>query len=387
MKKLLVSLCCFMLCVSLVAGFSGCGSLFPVARATDLMKDVKANTITGKNADNRFTGQLAALSAELFKRSAAEGENTLVSPLSVALALAMTANGAGGKTLQQMSELLGGDIPLDELNEYFYGYVKALPSEPKSKLGIANSIWFRDDENRLKVEKDFLQINADYYNAGAYKAPFDDSTVKAINSWVDDKTDGMIDSIIDNIFEDTVMYLINAIVFDAEWEKVYNKESISDGVFNAYDGTKQNVRMMFSEESTYLDDGMATGFIKNYSGGNYSFAALLPNDGIDVDDYISSLSGSGNSHHLKRCADSHRQRHDAEVFVRLQACNEQPLNRYGNDRRLFLIGSRFRQDGDVVARQHLCGRGSSQSVYFRRRAGHQSGSRDKGRDERRDGRD
>lgn len=293
MKKLLVSLCCFMLCVSLVAGFSGCGSLFPVARATDLMKDVKANTITGKNADNRFTGQLAALSAELFKRSAAEGENTLVSPLSVALALAMTANGAGGKTLQQMSELLGGDIPLDELNEYFYGYVKALPSEPKSKLGIANSIWFRDDENRLKVEKDFLQINADYYNAGAYKAPFDDSTVKAINSWVDDKTDGMIDSIIDNIFEDTVMYLINAIVFDAEWEKVYNKESISDGVFNAYDGTKQNVRMMFSEESTYLDDGMATGFIKNYSGGNYSFAALLPNDGIDVDDYISSLSGSG----------------------------------------------------------------------------------------------
>lgn len=292
MKKLLISLCCFMLCITLVLGFSGCGSLFPVARATDLMKDVKAETVIGKNADNRFTGQMAAMSAELFKRSAAEGKNTLVSPLSVAMSLAMTANGADGETLKQMAELIGGDISVDELNEYFYGYIKNLPSEPKAKLGIANSIWFRDDENRLKVEKDFLQTNADYYNAGAYKAPFDDSTIKAINLWVDDNTDGMIDSIIDEIFEDTVMYLINAIVFDAEWEKVYNKENLSDGTFNAYDGTKQNVRMMSSEESLYLDDGMATGFVKNYVGGNYSFAALLPNSGIDVDDYISSLSGS-----------------------------------------------------------------------------------------------
>ena len=292
-KKVLISLCCLMLCLTVTLSFSGCGSLVLTAHATDLMEGVTANTVEGKSVDDRFTGQMAALSAELFKRSAADGKNTLVSPLSVALALAMTANGAAGSTLSQMSGLLGGDIPLNELNAYFYGYVKGLPSDKKTKLEIANSIWFRDDENRLKVDKDFLQTNANYYNASAYKAPFDDSTIEEINSWVNDKTEGLIDSIIDQISADTVLYLLNAIVFDAEWENVYNKEDLSNGTFTASDGTKQTVEMMHSEESRYLDDGKATGFIKNYAGGGYSFAALLPNEGTDLESYITTLSGSG----------------------------------------------------------------------------------------------
>ncbi len=292
-KKGLTVFCCLLLCLSLTLGFSGCGSLILTASATDLMEGVTANTVEGKSADDRFAGQMAALSAELFRRSAADGKNTLVSPLSVALALAMTANGASGNTLSQMSALLGGDITIEELNAYFYYYIKNLPSEEKSKLEVANSIWFRDDENRLTVEKDFLQTNANYYGAGAYKAPFDDNTIKEINSWVGDKTDGLIDSIIDEISENTVLYLLNAIVFDAEWENVYNIEDLSDGVFTAKDGTKQNVKMMHSKETRYLDDGQATGFIKNYADGGYSFAALLPNEGTDLDSYIASLTGSG----------------------------------------------------------------------------------------------
>ena len=66
---------------------------------------------------------------ELFKRSVAEKENSLFSPLSVLLALAMTANGADSETLAEMEAVLGKDISLEDLNEYLYTYVKHLPSE------------------------------------------------------------------------------------------------------------------------------------------------------------------------------------------------------------------------------------------------------------------
>jgi len=50
---------------------------------------------------------------------------------------------------------------------------------------------------------------------------------------------------------------------------------------------------LHSEEGLYLDDGKATGFLKPYAGGHYSFAALLPNEDVLIDDYIASLTGIG----------------------------------------------------------------------------------------------
>ena len=106
------------------------------------------------------------------------------------LALSVTANGAKGETLVQMETLLGGDIPMETLNEYLYSYIKTLPSEKPSKLNIANSVWFRD--NGFTAEKTFLQKNADYYGAAAYKSPFDGKTLRDINNRVKKNTDGKI---------------------------------------------------------------------------------------------------------------------------------------------------------------------------------------------------
>jgi len=167
-----------------------------------------------------------------------------------------------------------------------------LPTDDKYKLGIANSIWIKDDGS-LEVNPDFLQVNADYYDAAAYKAPFDDQTLADINDWVKNNTDGMIDKILEQIDPDMVMYLINAVLFDAEWQTPYEDGDVNDGTFNAYDGSAQNVKMMGSDEYLYLDDGMATGFVKNYAGGKYSFAALLPNEGVSIDEYVASLTGEG----------------------------------------------------------------------------------------------
>ena len=283
-KKILSGILCLALILSIPVSLSGCA-----AKAADLTADVKANTVssdielTGKNSE-----AIADFAVKLIQNNNESDENTLLSPLSVLCALAMMANGAQGETLAQMEASFG--LPVEELNEYLHAYIKSLPSDNKYKVSLADSIWFKDDEN-LRIEQDFLQINADYYSASIYKAAFDNTTLKDINDWVSDNTDGMIRDILTEIPDDAVMYLINALAFDAEWETVYKENQIREGTFTAQSGVMRDVEMMYGGEQTYLDDGNATGFVKYYSGRKYAFVALLPNEGLSVSDYISTLSG------------------------------------------------------------------------------------------------
>ncbi len=286
-KIIRLGLSLLLVCI-MILNFAGCAMK---VKAENLMNGVSSSKVNAKEVDNAFISSSADFAIKLFQKSIKENENSLISPLSVMLALAMTANGADTQTKSEMEALLGGEIPLDTLNEYLYAYVKNLPSNNKYKLKLANSIWFRDDESRLKVDKNFLQTNADYYGAAAYKSDFDEQTVKDINNWVKQNTDGMIDEILKEIHETDIMVLINALVFDAQWQTKYYKNDIHDGTFTAANGSKRTVDMMHSTESRYIEEGNATGFIKNYYGGKYSLAALLPNEDVGLDNYIASLTG------------------------------------------------------------------------------------------------
>ena len=261
------------------------------AGSSDLMTTITSNAIEGLQPDANFVNNIADFSIDLFKKSISDSENALVSPISVVLALAMTANGAQGDTLNQMEQLLGGNIPLQELNKFLYSYTAALPNTEKSKFHIANSIWIRDDSKRLQVNPVFLQKNADYFNAAAFIAAFDDQTVQDINNWVNTNTDGMIDSIIEEIDSLSMIFLINAITFDAEWETIYDEFSVGDGNFTDVTGTTNTVSFMHSTESIFIDDGLATGFAKPYADGGFSFVAMLPNDDVSLYEYIESLTG------------------------------------------------------------------------------------------------
>ncbi len=295
-------LSCFLL-TAIIINMAACSSLILNVQAVDLTKGINAQSVSGKTADEKFIGSTANFSIELFKKSIDKKQNSLISPLSVLLALSMTANGAGGETLSQMEKLLGGGISIDELNKYLYSYAGSLPNNNDSKLTISNSIWFRND---LEVKKDFLQKNEDYYKASAYKSAFDERTVKDINNWVKNNTNGEIEQIVDSIDSTTLMYLINTVVFDAEWSVEYDAEEINEDTFTTIDGTVQNVEFMNSSwASNYIDDGKATGFLKQYSEGKFSFVALLPNEGININDYIASMTGEGFLNSIKNSGNSY----------------------------------------------------------------------------------
>ena len=217
------------------------------------------------------------------------GGSTLLSPVSVVYALAMTANGAAGETLTQMESVLG--LPLEELNACLRAYADQLPAEEVGRCSLANSIWLRDQADRLTVEQPFLDAAAAYYDASVFRAPFDKSTLRDINAWVSDHTGGLIPSIVEEIPESAVIYLINALAFEGEWEDIYREDQVHDGTFTTEDGREQPAELMYGAESAYLEDDLASGFLKYYQGQNYAFAALLPNEGVSLDVYLASLTG------------------------------------------------------------------------------------------------
>lgn len=270
--------------------------------ADDLTQSITKERVDGKEADEAFINSNMRFSVELFKnvQKKYQGKNALVSPLSVISALALTANGAGGETLSQMEKLLGDNINLEDLNKYLYTYLQSLNSGDGFSLKNANSVWIKDDKD-LTVNKGFLQAAADYYDSEIYKEVFDNSAINKINSWVNANTNQMIPKIVDKIDSDTVMYIINALAFDAEWNEVYEWNQVDNGKFTASDGKEQNVKMMSCSEYSYLEDENSTGFLKSYKGGKYSFAAILPNEGITVSQYVESMTNENLIKMLTEC--------------------------------------------------------------------------------------
>lgn len=281
-KKLTALFLAALLLLSLVA----CAA---ASASTDLMSGISANKVSTE-VDLTGSGAVAVtdFAVRLFQKSMVDGESSLISPISVLCALAMTANGAAGETRAQMESVLG--MSVEELNEYLHVYMEQLPEGDKYKLSIANGIWFKDDKNFI-VNQEFLQANADYYGAGIYKAPFDKGTCDDINDWVSEHTEKMIDGIVNEIPDDAVMYLINALVFDAEWKTIYNENQVRENTFTSESGEEQQVDFMYGTLREYLEDDLATGFVKPYADGKYAFVAMLPKEGISVAKYVESLSG------------------------------------------------------------------------------------------------
>ena len=297
MKKCICLILLLGLTVTLLAGCGGKNGPEPL--------DVpQADNIAGKEVDVAFKNAYMQLAVELLQKAAEEKreDNLLISPLSMQIALTMTANGADGQTLQEMESVLGQNVALEDLNEYLYDYLydreTGVSRVGNEELKIANSIWFRDQKDSFRVTEDFLQSMANYYVADIYKCPFDNKTVDDINAWVNAKTDGMIPDILEKIDSNSMMYLINAIAFDAQWDEPYDENAIREGSFTTYEGKKQTVDMMHGEETVYLEDNRATGFLKPYEGGRFVFALLMPNESTDLYEYLQTLTSESLSQTL-----------------------------------------------------------------------------------------
>ena len=261
-----------LLALTLLA-LTGCGA----SGCRDLTQDVTPQKLNFSQEAPKDAGEAAARLG-LGLLSLAEGENPLLSPFSILYALAMTENGAAGETLTEMETLLGR--PVEELNAALGAYLAGKSEGIQGTLHLANGIWLRERED-FTVEPDFLQTNADCYQAGIYAAPFTDATLRDINAFVREHTDGMIDGILSELPPDTVMVLDK-----------YEGYQVQDWDFTLADGSVTPISLMRDTEWSYLETENAAGFLKPYQGGRYAFLALLPNEDSSLPELLASLTPS-----------------------------------------------------------------------------------------------
>ena len=171
---------------------------------------------------------------------------------------------------------------LDDLNAWLASCRAAEDGEVVS----ANSIWTRNGTVQLLPE--FRQTMEQKYGAEVHAGEI---SAAAINEWVSENTKGRIKKLLEQDNEAIQTYLINAMTFDAEWASPYEPQSCSEGTFHASDGTEQTVTYLSGEERSYLEVAGATGFVKHYSGGRYSFAGLLPAEGSTPEALLEALDG------------------------------------------------------------------------------------------------
>ena len=278
MKKRILSILAAALTL---AACTSCSASFHSAKQLSTTQKAPAVSVTGsqqQDATQAYLNFTASLLQHTFS-----GDNLLLSPLSAADALCLTMEGAAGETRQQMETVLGEA-------ETMGGYFSTIRGASGEQLTMADSVWIRNDP-ALSVNDNFLAIAAGNYQAEVYSAPFDEDTCSDINNWVKNKTDGEIQNLIDKIYDSDMLYLINTTLFDAKWQDEYEDNEIRDRDFTTVSGETTQVKMMYSDEHTYLENNFCTGLIKYYTEEKYAFAALLPNEDITIYQLIDRLDG------------------------------------------------------------------------------------------------
>ena len=141
------------------------------------------------------------------------------------------------------------------------------------------------------MKEDYMVRTDRIFDAEAVIAPFDQTTVDAVNQWCDDNTDGMIDHLLDEIDPYAQLILMNATALDAPWADPYEDHQVREETFTNAGGDTEDVKMLNSTEDTYFETEDAVGFMKYYEGYEYAFLAILPNEDMTVDEYVQSLTG------------------------------------------------------------------------------------------------
>lgn len=217
-------------------------------------------------------------------------DNTMVSPLSVSLALAMTYNGANGETQSAMEKTLRiyGLTP-EGINQSYSSLVAALKSiDPKVLLEIANAIYYREG---FQVENNFISTNKNHYEAEIEALDFGAPQAKeTINDWVADKTNNKIDNIIDHINADQVMFLLNAIYFKGIWKNEFDDDDTKDLPFYTDNNNSVMVpSMQKTDVVPYISNSLFSAVKFPYGAGNYNMFVFLPNEENTVQDIIDKL--------------------------------------------------------------------------------------------------
>lgn len=224
-------------------------------------------------------------------RKTDQKSNTLISPFSVSVALAMVRNGAIDETEQAMINALQLQaLDLQSLNAN-YVYLQRVLQAPDSKitLSIANSLW---GAAGIEFDPGFLDRNSPFLDTEISTLDFTDpNNVSTINQSVSDNTDGRISNIIEAIAPSTVICLISGIYFRGDWQEEFDVSRTEDKPFYLASGDKRQVPMMHKTDwyPYYADENFQAVSLP-YGDGQMGMYIFLPNQTTDLNTVLGHLN-------------------------------------------------------------------------------------------------
>lgn len=208
-----------------------------------------------------------------------EPGNLFVSPYSLHAALAMTADGANGKTRDEMVSVL--KLPADrtqslaagDLGRFYTG--KGKPYE----LATANALW---GQTGYPWRPDWLGRQKDRFGAGLTNLDFKadpEACRQTINKWVEQQTKDRIKDLVpkEGIDPVTRMVLTNAIYFKGQWQDEFDKRATRDGPFRLADGSTKPMPLMNRTAGYRYAEADGVQLLElPYKGGELSMVVVLP---------------------------------------------------------------------------------------------------------------
>ena len=206
-------------------------------------------------------------------------DNFLISPYNIEMALNMLREGADGNTKKEIDKVLG-DRVISNI------------SIPKI-VNTANGI-FISKQYQENVKDSFTKVMKDKYQSEILYDEF--KTPDIINNWVKEKTNNMIEKIIDKVDDNFIMGLVSALAIDVKWQSSFDCNSTISEEFTKIDDSKMNVQMMhqtYKHDAKYIKTNDAEGIVIPYrkeesNNAELEFVALLPS--TNIHDYVNSLT-------------------------------------------------------------------------------------------------
>jgi serpin B len=253
-----------------------------------LPRELTATELELVSADNSFGLKLFQAVSE-----ANGNENVFISPLSVSMCLGMVLNGAAAETYTAMQQTLElAALSEDEINGSYQSLIGLLVGlDQRVTVGIANSIWHRDT---YPIAPTFVDVNQEYFDAEVtgldFSAP---GAASIINDWVDQKTRGKIDQIVDDPIDGTTeMFLINAIYFNGNWTFRFDESETQEADFFLADGSTAPVQMMSIAdiEVPYYSHEQFESVDLPYGNEHFSMTIIVPRPELTLDSLIEQMT-------------------------------------------------------------------------------------------------
>ena len=274
------------------------------ATGTPLTSTVTRETVSLDSVRTSLADAVTAcdeLGAQLLNHllTQSPGTNALASPLSLALALALVADGATDATTQGYDKLLG--VSGQERDQTWSAVQTALNRNDRSLDGfdpgkppetplvhVANHVVVVDRKD-LTVSQTYLDTVLRWFSAQIEKVPLGD-LADNLSKWADKNTAGLIKKTGVQVTGDTALVLQNALLFAAQWDTPFKAEDTREGTFTRADGSTTQTKFMHGTRIIPYAYGQGWAAVRlGYQGGELDGQGLamdvvLPTQGTSPAD-------------------------------------------------------------------------------------------------------